>query len=204
MEEMQKYSIKAFLLLASFIAPVSVIENSWAEESNRDSSIPHTQLRYEVLAKLSESSKISIAPALFDTASKKGLPPLALAGLKKFDVVFEDLDQDASKCGFVSDKLEQVVRDTLSQANIDLVYKYSPEANATIYLSVNALSDCTTNYTLGVFTNVTLKDSGNFSYARVWWTEGLRNGGLNPASDLEKQISEGTKMLVRDWKIAND
>lgn len=33
MEEMQKYSIKAFLLLASFIAPVSVIENSWGRVS---------------------------------------------------------------------------------------------------------------------------------------------------------------------------
>ena len=200
---MQKCRISAMLLLFSAFASPCLCQSALAKESHRTSRIPHTQIRYKLLAKLPNSARTPEAPTVLDFWRKNERSPLVLAGLKKFDVVVEEFDQDAAKCGFFTDKLEQAVRDTLSQANIALVHKYAPEANGTIYLSVNALPDCTTNYTLGVFTSVTIKESGNKSYARVWWTELLRTGGLNPAADLEEQIIEGTKAFVDDWKLAN-
>jgi len=132
------------------------------------------------------------ATAASDTA-------LALRGLQRFEIVIEDVSQNAMQCGIARERLETSVRSIVGQSRMTVVDNL-PEA--TIYLNVSVLSDCTTRVTLEVFTGVTVEKTGQRTVATIW-NDGILGRGADPAVQVASIIDDLTRGLVKDWNSAN-
>lgn len=132
------------------------------------------------------------ASAASDTA-------LALRGLQRFQMLVEDVNQNAAQCGIGRESLETSLRSTVGQSRMILV---DAAADATIYLNVSVLSDCTARVTLEVFTGVTVEKTGQRTVATIW-NNGILGRGADPAAQVDAMIGEIAKALVNDWTSAN-
>lgn len=132
------------------------------------------------------------ASAASDTA-------LALHGLQRFEIVIEDVNQSAAQCGIGRESLETSLRSIVGQSRMILV---NAAPDATIYLNVSVLSDCTARVTLEVFTGVTVEKTGQRTVATIW-NDGILGRGADPAAQVDAIINELGKGLVNDWKSAN-
>lgn len=132
------------------------------------------------------------ASAASDTA-------LALRGLQRFEIVVEDVSQTAAQCGIAREKLDTSLRSIVGQSRITLV---DAVPDATMYLNVSVLSDCTARVTLEVFTGVTVEKTGQPTVATIW-NDGILGRGADPAAQVDAIIVELAKGLVNDWTSAN-
>lgn len=135
---------------------------------------------------------IGHASAASDTA-------LALRGLQRFEIVVEDVSQTAAGCGITREKLGTSLRLIVGQSRIMLV---DAAPDATIYLNVSVLSDCTARVTLEVFTDVMVEKTGQRTVATVW-NDGILGRGADPAAQVDVIIGELAQRLVYDWTSAN-
>lgn len=135
---------------------------------------------------------IGHASAASDTA-------LALRGLQRFEIVVEDVGPTAAGCGISREKLGTSLRSIVGQSRIMLV---DAVPDATIYLNVSVLSDCTARVTLEVFTGVMVEKTGQRTVATVW-NDGILGRGADPAAQVDAIIGELAQGLVYDWTSAN-
>jgi len=103
------------------------------------------------------------------------------------------------QCGIARERLETSVRSIVGQSRMTVVDNL-PEA--TIYLNVSVLSDCTTRVTLEVFTGVTVEKTGQRTVATIW-NDGILGRGADPAVQVASIIDDLTRGLVKDWNSAN-
>ena len=132
------------------------------------------------------------APAATDAA-------LALRGLQRFEIMVEDVTQNATQCGIAREKLDTSLRSIVAQSRITIV---DAVPDATAYLNVSVLSDCTTRVTLEIFAGVTVEKTGQRTVATIW-NDGILGRGADPAAQVDAMIGELAKGLVNDWTSAN-
>jgi hypothetical protein len=119
--------------------------------------------------------------------------------LQRIEIVVEDVNQNAAQCGIAREKLETSLRSIIGQSRMTLV-DASPDATA--YLNVSVLSDCTARVTLEVFAGVTVEKTGQRTVATIW-NDGILGRGADPAAQVDAIIGELAKGLVSDWTSAN-
>lgn len=124
---------------------------------------------------------------------------LALRGLQRFEIVVEDVTQNATQCGIAREKLETSLRSILGKTRIAVV---DAAPDATVYLNVSVLSDCTARVTLEVFAGVTIEKTGQRTLATIW-NDGILGRAADPAAQVDAIIGELAKGLVSDWNSAN-
>ena len=132
------------------------------------------------------------ASAASDTA-------LALRGLQRFEIIVEDVNQNAAQCGIVREKLDASLRSIVGRSRMTLV---DAAPDATAYLNVSVLGDCTARVTLEVFTGVTVEKTGQRTVATIW-NDGILGRAADPAAQVDAIIGELAKGLVNDWTSAN-
>ncbi len=134
-----------------------------------------------------------------ETASAASDTARALRGLQRFEILVEDVNRNATQCGIAREKLESSLRSIVGQSRITLV---DTAPDATAYLNVSVLSDCTARVTLEVFAGVTVEKTGQHTVATIW-NDGILGRGADPAAQVDAIIGELAKGLVNDWTSAN-
>ena len=155
-----------------------------------------------MLKRLDSSILGAIAASCFGAAcpaSAASDTALALRGLQRFELVVEDVNQNAAQCGIGRERLETSLRSIVGQSRITVV---DATPDATIYLNVSLLSDCTARVTLEVFAGVTIEKTGQRTVATIW-NDGILGRGADPAAQVDGIIGDLAKGLVSDWTSAN-
>ena len=124
---------------------------------------------------------------------------LALRGLQRFEIVVEDVSQIGMQCGIARERLETSLRSIAGQSRMTVVDSLP---DATIYLNVSVLSDCTMRVALEVFTGVTIEKTGQRTVATIW-NDGILGRGADPAAQVDSMIDDLATGLVKDWNSAN-
>jgi hypothetical protein len=124
---------------------------------------------------------------------------LALRGLQRIEIVVEDVNANAAQCGITRERLDASLRSIVGQSRILLV---DALPDATLYLNVSVLSDCTARTTMEVFTGVTIDKTGQRTVATIW-NDGILGRGPDPPGQVDSMIENLTKALVNDWNLAN-
>ena len=120
----------------------------------------------------------------------------ALTGLKSFNLVIENLDSEAERCGITLSSLDTSLRSVLGQSRIQVVN--AERDDGYIYLDVIAQRQCLVRVDLEVHTPVTVIRSHNFAIAAIW-----RTGGIVGSNHLTELVEEYAKQLVNDWNDVN-
>lgn len=137
--------------------------------------------------------------AATDPAAAASDTALALKGLQRLEIVVEDVSENASLCGITRQGLDTSLRSVVGQSRIVLV---DAVPDATLYLNVSVLSDCTARVTLEVFTGVTIAKTGQPTVATIW-NDGILGRGADPVAQVDSIIGELAKGLISDWNSVN-
>lgn len=166
-----------------------------------DSANLHRAQQGHVAMRMIQAIAVGIAVCFGATAAASAATntALALRGLQRFEIVVEDINQNAVQCGIARDRLETSLRAITGQSRIALV---DTVPDATIYLNVSVLSDCTARVTLEVFAGVTIGKTGQRTVATIW-NDGILGRGADPAAQVDSIIDALAKGLVNDWNSAN-
>ena len=119
--------------------------------------------------------------------------------MQRFELVVEDVTENATRCGITRERLDTSLRSIVGQSRIALV---DALPDATIYVNVSVLSDCTARVTLEVFTVVTIGKTGQRTIATIW-NDGILGRGADPAAQVDSIIDNLARGLVNDWDSAN-
>ena len=143
---------------------------------------------------------VTVCLAEIPTATAEPLKLSPLKDLRELNLLVEELPAAAAKCGITEDQLHASVHAILDSSKIELVRKVVPNK---LYLNVNVLNSCASNFSLKIITPVTVDSNGQHDLeGDVWDTGGIREGG-DPGKDANKQIEEALRQLVEEWNLEN-
>ena len=124
---------------------------------------------------------------------------LALRGLQRFELVVEDVTENATRCGITRQRIDASLRSIVGQSRIALV---DANPDATIYLNVSVLSDCTARVTLEIFAVVTIGKTGQRTIATIW-NDGILGRGADPVAQVDSIVDNLARGFVNDWDSSN-
>ena len=142
---------------------------------------------------------LCMAPAAAAAQSQEARP---LAGLRGFDLVVEDLDEDAIRCGITAEALETTLRSALDHSKMQVNPTYG-HSDTYVYLVVTMLGSCASATELSVETAVTINRNKRETTATVW-RQGVVRAGGDAVHDTLEGVTGLADWLVKDWNSVND
>ena len=144
---------------------------------------------------------LSIIAVATTSASARTYQTKNLAGLTRFFLIIDGLNDNWKMCGVTKESLETSLRFILGQSKIKLVEDGGEQG--VIALSVNVNRNCAINYDILVKTNVWILATKQIALGATIWNEGWVMSGGNAAVDFSGLIENAAKVLVNDWNSVN-
>jgi hypothetical protein len=142
------------------------------------------------------------ASVIAAVAAAQTIEARPLTGLRGFDIVVEDLDEDAMRCGLTGSALEERLRQVLDASKMQ-IHAVNSHSDTYVYLVVTVLESCSSVTELSVETGVIISRSKREATASVWKQGVVRSGG-DAVGDTLEGVEGLADWLVRDWNSVND